>query len=459
MTEEQLKSRFTALGQGHLFACWRQRPQEQKARLLDGLAGLDLGLLAELLAGLKGEKVKRPRLEPAAFIPRQQWRGNAQACSRGEALIAAGRVGFLTAAGGQGSRLGFAGPKGMFPISPLRRATLFQLFAEKILASQRRYGTPAHWYIMTSSQNHGKTLDYFQEKAFFGLSPETVHFFTQQELPTLSEEGTLILAEDGGLFTNPNGHGGVISALRESGLCAGMRARGLEELFYFQVDNPLVDLPDPAFLGIHLGRGAQMSTKVIAKAYPEEKLGTIGLVDGRPGIIEYSDLDAGAMQARSEQGGLLYSHGSIAVHLLNVAFLAGEDLKLPLHQARKKVRALVPTAGGGEVVEREAVKFELFIFDAIPQARNPLFCETDREEEFAALKNKSGADSIDTCQQGLIEKSARWLEACGVEVPRDARGKSLYRLEISPLYALDQEELKSSLKNSVNRISEDTLFS
>jgi UDP-N-acetylglucosamine/UDP-N-acetylgalactosamine diphosphorylase len=223
------------------------------------------------------------------------------------------------------------------------------------------------------------------------------------------------------------------------------------------VDNPLVRLPDPPFAGWQRLAGSELSSKVLLKAYPEERLGVPALRDGRPGIIEYSDLDPEQMRARAPGGGLVFPHGSIAVHLLNVAFAARVELPLPLHLARKRVRCLAPRAAGATVEEREAVKFESFIFDAIPLAASPQFLETSREEEFAPLKSASGPDSSETCAAGMVEQHSRWLEACGVRVPRDG-GRPRHRVEISPLFAPDPETLQERLGHSVNNIDEDTLF-
>jgi UDP-N-acetylglucosamine/UDP-N-acetylgalactosamine diphosphorylase len=218
-----------------------------------------------------------------------------------------------------------------------------------------------------------------------------------------------------------------------------------------------VRLPDPPFAGWQRLCGSEMSSKLMPKAYPEERLGVPGLVDGRPGIIEYSDMDPEGMRARAPGGGLLFPHGSIAVHLLNTAFVARAPLPLPLHLARKRVQVLVPGPGGGAVEEREAVKFESFIFDAVPLAASPQFLETSREEEFAPLKNATGPDSIATCSAGMVEQHSRWLEACGVRVPREG-GRPKYRVEISPLFADDPQVLKDRLDPSVNSIDGDALF-
>jgi UDP-N-acetylglucosamine/UDP-N-acetylgalactosamine diphosphorylase len=237
-----------------------------------------------------------------------------------------------------------------------------------------------------------------------------------------------------------------------------MRDQGVEHLFYFQVDNPLVRVPDPAFLGFHRRALSQVSSKVVEKAYPEEKLGTIATASGKPLVVEYSDLPPTLMHARAADGGLLYPQGSIAIHLLDVAFVAGTGLQLPWHLARKRVRALNPTPEGTEIVERDAVKMEMFVFDAIPLSRCALFFETERADEFAPLKNRHGVDSIETCVHGQVEQAARWLGACGVEIPRDSDGRPRHLLEISPLFALDREILAARRGIVKDRIDEDTLL-
>ncbi len=457
MEDREIRRRWEEAGQGHLFAHWGERSPARRRRLLEDLEDLDGEVLAGLQTALGAAEQRKRRLEPVSYVPEGEWRRDPGFIGEGEAALRAGKAALLTVAGGQGSRLGFDGPKGCFPITPIRKATLFQVFAERIIAAGRRYERKMRWYVMASPLNVEETAAFFRRQRWFGLEESQVVFFTQALFPSLTEEGKLILAEDGGLFRNPNGHGGTISALRDQGLLDRMAGEGVEELFYFQVDNPLVDVPDPAFLGLHRTRGSEMSTKVIAKAYPDEKLGVIGLIDGRPGIIEYSDLDKARKHARDDRGRLVYSHGSPAIHVLNVRFLERVAADLPLHRARKEVSCLVPDAEGGRVEKRTATKFEMFIFDAIPRARAPLFVETVRQEEFAPLKNARGADSIDTCRAGITEKYARWLEGCGVEVPR-REGASMHKIEISPFYALDQQELKRKLPASVNRIDEDTLL-
>jgi UDP-N-acetylglucosamine/UDP-N-acetylgalactosamine diphosphorylase len=458
MSEASVLERFTSLGQGHLFADWGRRPAGLRKRLLDDLDTLEASALGDLVRRLSEGPAVPPTITPAPYISLAQSDADGEARGIGEQAIREGRTALLTVAGGQGSRLGFDGPKGMFPITPVRKASLFQVTAEKILAAARTYGASSPWLIMTSPQNHQATREYFETQGFFGLPRDEVFFFTQGVLPSLDPSGRLLLAPEGGLLYNPNGHGGVVEALRASGLLEKLACRGVEEIFYFQVDNPLVTVPDPVFLGFHRRARSQVSSKVVRKAYPEEKLGVICLADERPSVVEYSDAPAQLMSARDAAGALVYAQGSIAIHILNVDFLSRPNLTLPYHQARKRVRTLIPGASATEIEEREAVKFEMFIFDTIPLAERALFFEVRRADEFAPLKNSEGVDSIQTCLRGQTEKHAAWLEACGVTVPRGPDGLSLHAVEISPLFAADPRALAARRASLMDSLDGDTLL-
>ena len=471
MSHSDIRDRIEELGQEHLFAFWEKRPEAMQQRLVEDISSLDLAVVRELRqlvaasaaaptagSGSAGAADAEADLAPAPYVPLAESSGDAAARAAGEEEIRRGRTAFLTVAGGQGSRLGFEGPKGMFPVTPLRKLTLFALFAEKLLAARRWYGADIPWLIMTGPQNHAATEEYFASQDWFGLGRDSVHLFAQAVLPSFSPDGRLLMAPDGGLFVNPNGHGGVIEALRRSGSLAAMREQRVQHLFYFQVDNPLVRVPDPVFLGFHCRARSRISAKVVEKAYPGEKLGVIVTSGGKPRVIEYSDLDETRMNARGPDGKLYYGQGSIAIHILDVPFLESPDLSMPWHMARKKAKTLNPTPEGTEILERDAVKMEMFVFDAIPLADRSLFFETDRAEEFAPLKNREGQDSIASCLQGQLEQAARWLSGVGVEVPRDAEGRPRHAVEISPLFALDPQVLAARRGILKDRIDEDTVL-
>lgn len=444
-----LAERLLAHGQGHVLAGWDALPHERRAALAAQLEDVDLPTLAELYAR-RDEPADVPAPERIAPMVPEPEQASADAVRAGEDALRAGKVGVVVVAGGQGTRLGFDKPKGMFPVAPLTGKTLFALHAEKVLALSRRYGKPVPLLVMTSPATHAETVAYFAQDKNFGLPDADVRFFQQGTMPALElESGRLILEGPGSLFLGPNGHGGTLTALADSGLLDAMTARGVEHLFYFQVDNPLVRVADPAFVGRHVLASAEVSVKSIEKEFPKEKMGVFVRLDGRCAIIEYSDLPDTLAELRDPGGRLTHRAGNPAIHLFAVPFLkritrgAGG---LPYHLARKKVPVFDSATGQTSAPKSEnALKFEMFIFDALPLAERWLVVETDRRYEFGPLKNADGPDSPATVKQGLTDVHARWLEAAGVSVPRDGKGHCTTPVEIAATFALDADELRAKL--------------
>ena len=427
-----------AAGQGHLFHRDAELTKETRARLTEELARLDWDLLGRLAADISASPGGASAvLEPAPSIVRgADPAADEEARVRGERLLADGRVAVFVVAGGQGSRLGFDGPKGLYPATPCQRKSLFRLFAEKVRARAGRAGRPLPWYVMTSRGNHDATVAYFEESDYFGLDRADVTFFSQAMLPAMDTDGRLLLERPGELFLSPNGHGGSLLALRESGALEDMVRRGVEQIFYFQVDNPLAVIADPVFMGYHDAAGAQMSTKVVPKRDAHEKVGVLGLVDGRYGVIEYSDLTSEEREVRDGDGRLRFNDGNIAIHALRRDFVEAvtvDGLDLPFHLARKGIECVDPVTG--EPRRIEGVKFETFVFDALARCDRSVVLSVDRAEEFAPIKNAAGEDSPATSSEAQTEQFARWLEAAGVAVPRDADGRSVHRIEIAPAFA------------------------
>jgi len=428
-----LRHRLAAHGQEHVLADWAALAPADRTALVAQLAGLDLAEL-DALYRRKDEPhaalPPRDRIAPVPLLPAQ---ASAEEIARGEAALRAGAVAALVVAGGQGTRLGSDQPKGMFPVGPVSGATLFRVHAEKVLALSRRYGKPVPLLVMTSPATHADTEAYFRAERYFGLAEADVVFFQQGTMPAVERAtGRLLLERPGKLFESPNGHGGTLTALAETGLLADLRARGVGHVFYFQVDNPLVKVCDPGFVGRHVLAGAEASSKVVAKEEPGEKVGVLTAVDGRCRIVEYSDLPAEMAAERGADGRLRFRAGSPAIHLFSVPFLGRVTARggLAYHLARKAV----PTAGG----DADALKFELFVFDALPMAERWLTVETPRAEEFAPLKNATGPDSPATVRAALVALHAGWLEAAGVPTHGHA-------VEVSPLLALDAAELRAKL--------------
>jgi UDP-N-acetylglucosamine/UDP-N-acetylgalactosamine diphosphorylase len=272
-------------------------------------------------------------------------------------------------------------------------------------------------------------------------------------MPSLDiRSGRVLLAGKGEVATNPDGHGGCVRALATSGALDDLRRRGVEHLSYFQVDNPLVRVIDPVFIGLHAGGGAssgEMSSKMVPKASPDEKVGVFCLADGKVVVIEYSDLPRAVQEERDESGRLRYVAGSIAIHALSVEFLGrlaiDPAFALPYHRAEKKVACVDPATGEALTpAANNAVKLEKFVFDALAMCRRSAVLEADRVEEFAPIKNASGADSPKTCRETQTRRAARWLEAAGVAVPRASDGTPDCVLEISARTATSEAELRGA---------------
>ena len=389
---------FRTAGQGQVFAFFEALSPAQQDELLSQAREIDLDELAQLqrtLVGGESSGTDFSQLTPAPYEPLPAHGGDAAAWERaraaGEAALRAGRVAAFTVAGGQGTRLGYDGPKGTFPVTPVTGHSLFEVFAGKIRATGETYGAPLHWFIMTSHLNHQATESFFHQHNFFGLAKERVHFFRQGRMPAVDFEGKILLSAPGEIALSPDGHGGSLRALDKSGSLDVMERAGADVISYFQVDNPLVRCVDPEFIGWHLEKQSEMSSKMLPKSYPEEKLGHFCLDGERLIVAEYSDLPMEMQRERDAKGALRFIAGSIAIHLLDREFVrrmaAGA---LPFHRADKKI----PTVDAqGEPVKPDApngIKFETFVFDALPFARNPLVIETSRADEFFAGQKRRG---------------------------------------------------------------------
>lgn len=455
-----LVERLTQHGQQHLTFGWDQLTDAERAGLVAQLAQIDFATLRELHASRNASTAALPPPESIEPIPVQPQTAPAQVRAAGEEALRRGEVAVLLVAGGQGSRLGFEKPKGMYEIGPVSNASLFRIHAEKVLAVSRRYGRAVPLLVMTSPATHTETEAYFHEHHFFGLPRAEVHFFQQGTMPAVDiATGRLLLEAPGRLFLSPNGHGGTLTALADTGLLGAMEARGVKHVFYFQVDNPLVKVCDPAFLGHHVTARSEASSKVVFKERAEEKVGVLAAVDGRCAIIEYSDMPAAMAAERDGVGALRYRAGNPAIHIFDVGFLRRvTGGGLAYHVARKKVSHL--DTGSGALVNptvENALKFELFIFDALPLADRWLAMETGRAEEFAPLKNATGADSPDAVRKAMCALHANWLEGAGASVPRAPDGTPIHAVEIAPLFALDAEECRAKVAPGT-KITEPTYF-
>ncbi len=458
MIEESQIQKLTKVlknyGQAYLLAFWDRLDSIQQDNLFSQLKGLDFAqvdrwrrdfVVNHAPAGLPAD------LAPAPFYPLQpnsetQRKKYDQAWQLGEKLISEGKVAAFVVAGGQGTRLGFDGPKGNFPISPVKNKTLFQIFAETIAAVSEKYRAVCPWYVMTSPLNYEQTLQVFHDNDYYHLDKSNVFIFQQGTLPNFSLDGKILLADLDTIAVSPDGHGGCLKALCECGALDDMKKRGVEFISYWQVDNPLVNIFDPLFIGLHALDGSEMSSRGLTKTGPLENVGNFCLVDGKITVIEYTEFNTQPekITQRKNPDGTPAFLGSIAIHLISTSFVERfnkESIDLPLHRAEKKIPHIDDKGNRVEPAKPNGVKLESFVFDALPLASNSIILQTLRSEEFAPTKNATGVDSVETTKQLMTARAASWLESAGVTVPRKSDGSCDCTLEIAPSFALTKDDV------------------
>lgn len=465
---EAAKASLDAIEQGHVLKFYDELDEAQQDSLLTEIEGVDWPEVAGLVKShvLDTPEFKMPdSIEPVPWYPYEETAEvrakYIEARRVGEQLIKDGKVAAFTVAGGQGSRLGWDAPKGTFPATPIRKLPLFACFAEYIHNIQNRFDVTIPWYIMTSPLNHADTVAFFQENKFFGLDANNLSFFSQAMFPALDmNNGKVLMAAKDAIALAPNGHGGSLKALYTSGAVADMLQRGITQLSYTQVDNPNVRMIDPLFLGLHELDKAEMSSKMLPKAYPKEKLGVLGLVNGKTSVIEYTNLPDELAEKRDDAGELVYKCGNTATHAIRVDFIEKLNTRptetgtggfaLPWNRAEKKVACIdMETAEPIKPKTPNAIKLETFVFDGLPLADASIVYETDRVDEFAPIKNADTAegqevakDSPQSSKDLQSERAACWLEANRVKVPRKDDGSVDAVIEIPQITAIYPEDLK-----------------
>lgn len=453
MTKESLLAQLASHDQQHLLDHWDNLDEAGRARLAEQIGRIDFELIDRLAkteqTATDWAALAAQADPPVAFRlddPHKAFSAS-EAREAGEAELRAGRVAAVLVAGGQGTRLGFSPPKGMYPLGPVSGRTLFQILIDQLLAVGSRYAHSVPLYLMTSPATHQETLEYFDQHNRLGLAADQLTIFCQGTMPAVdSTSGKLLLSAPDQLALSPDGHGGTLAALAECGALAEMQAAGIRHVYYFQVDNPLVQVCDPTLLGYHALSGSELSTQAIAKNDPLERVGNVVMLNGQMRIIEYIHLPDDVAQQRDEQGELRLWAGNMAVHVFDLPFLqrmAQQPDRLPLNKAHKKVPHVAPGGQEIEPTRENAYKFERFIFDLLPHARHPTVMEVAREEAFGPVKNADGPGQRDTpalARQAMSDLHRRWLAAAGRELPAETW------VEINPRYAASAAELARRLQ-------------
>ncbi|QDV71059.1 putative uridylyltransferase [Rosistilla carotiformis] len=458
-----LQSKLASYGQQHLLQFWDQLNADQQQQLVDQIDKIDFSRLQRLVdsddAEVDFESIAS-RAEPPRAV-RADGSGAAwsldQAIEAGSQALADGKVGMILVAGGQGSRLGFEKPKGLFPIGPVSQRTLFQMHADLLKAICERYQVMIPLYVMTSPATHDETIEYFAATDNLGLRDDQLQVFCQGTMPAVDRStGRVLLESKHELALSPDGHGGTVSALASSGCLQDAISRGIEHLAYAQVDNPLANPCDAALIGHHILADSDMTTQVVRKRDPLERVGNVVLVDGKVQIIEYIHLPDAAARQTEADGSLRLWAGNIAIHVFKTSFLkqaTDHDDRLPFNRAYKKVPFVDGSGNAIAPADPNAIKFERFIFDLLPMAKNAFVVEGIAEEIFAPVKNADGApsDTPAASRQAISDLHRKWLQQAGANVEANAI------VEIHPLWAQDAMEVGDRVEPGLS-VSEDRYF-
>lgn len=454
---DTLRKHLEKYGQEHLIKFWDEIDDEQRHQLkqeIDKLNFSELQTFFESVTKSEGENAAklddklRPieeahqlsiRRTPAAQIEQYQTEGFKQ--------IAAGHVGVLLMAGGQGTRLGFSHPKGMYDVGLPSKKTLFQIQAERILTLQRlaflQTGLSGRipWYIMTSEHTMEPTKAFFEQHNYFGLNADDVIMFEQGSLPCFGFDGKILLDEKFAVAKAPDGNGGIYRALKSEGILDDMLGRGVLYLHAHSVDNILIKVADPVFVGYCVQQNADCAAKVVEKSRPNEAVGVICIVDGKYQVVEYSEISTKTSELRNLDGRLTFNAGNICNHFFSTNFLQkiGEQFesKLRLHVAKKKI-PFIDNAGKRCVPEKpNGIKIEKFVFDVFEFAEKFVVMAVEREDEFSPLKNADsvGKECATTARNDIYHCHKKWIEAAGGYIDGDV-------CEISPLLSYDGEGLR-----------------
>ncbi len=326
-----------------------------------------------------------------------------EAC--GIEAIKASKVGAILLAGGQGTRLGFDKAKGMYNIGVNKELYIFEQLIANLTKVKEQADTWVPLYIMTSDKNDEQTRNFFEEHNYFGYNKDFVKFFVQEMVPAVDFDGNVLMESADSLAMSPNGNGGWFKSLINAGLDKDIKAKGVEWLNVFAVDNVLQQIADPVFVGATIKSGCVSGAKVVRKVDPYERVGALCLEDGKPSIIEYYELTPEMAEAKSENGSLLYGFGVILNYLFRVDKLFDIAQKsLPLHVVEKKVPYIDENGNSNKPEEPNAYKFETLILDMVYMMDNCLSFEVEREKEFAPVKNATGTDSVESARE-LLQKN------------------------------------------------------
>ena len=407
MKYDEAKKILEKYNQEHILKSYERLDDENKEKLLDQILRVDFEQIMNLYEKTK-EKIefKDSIIEPLPSIDSESLleQERAKYLEVGEEIIKNGKLAAVTMAGGQGTRLGHNGPKGTYDLGLSSHKSLFEILCDGLKETWNKYGVAVPWYIMTSRENNDATVKFFEEKNYFGYPKENIMFFKQGELPMISEDGKIILDENGFIKEAADGHGGIFESLYRNKALEDMKKRGIEWVFVGGVDNVLVRMTDVLFTGFVAANNYKAASKTIIKSSPEEKVGVFCRKNGIPYVIEYTEIPEELASERNEKNELVYADGHMLLNMFNIEVLDKiASSKLPYHSAYKKSSYMNEN---GEIIKPEkpnAYKFEAFIFDAFSLLPEVGLYRGKREYDFSPVKNAEGIDSPETARRDYIK--------------------------------------------------------
>ena len=399
---DKIKMELTSFGQEHLLDFYEELKEEQQLELLSQIENVDFELVSKLYNERNNISNSRDIIEPLGYVDKLKLSNKevAEYTKLGETSIENGELAFATLAGGQGTRLGHKGPKGTFMLGINPDKSLFEIMCDSLKLAKRKYNVYIPWYIMTSRENNDDTVNFFESNNYFGYPKEMIKFFKQEELPMLQVDGKIILETKYKLKEAADGHGGIFEAMHKNNIIKDMESRGIKWVFIGGIDNVLLKMVDPLFMGLAISKGVKLAGKSIVKSNPEEKVGVFCKRNGKPSVVEYTEITEQMAYESDESGELLYGESHILCNMFNIQALKQiENEKLPYHTAFKKSSFIDRVGNEVTPISPNAYKFETFIFDAFSKFEDMLIFRTLREEEFAPIKNKEGVDSPETARR------------------------------------------------------------
>lgn len=404
--EEKLlaaKQMLEKYGQEHLLNFYEKLPEEKQNKLLDEILTTNFKQMQELYENTKQKPdFTNTKIEPITYVEKAKLTKEelTKYTSLGEKAIKEGKLAVVTMAGGQGTRLGHNGPKGTFDLGLDSHKSIFEILCDTMKEAMKKYGVAIPWYLMTSDANNKETIEFFEKNDYFGYPKSEVNFFIQGKLPMIDVNGKILLDEEGMIKQAADGHGGIFEAMRKNGVLYNMKEKGIEWVYIGGVDNVLAKMVDPVLTGLAISQNTLMAGKSLVKANPQERVGVFCKKNGKPSVIEYTEISKELAEATNENGELVYGESHILCNEFNLSILEKISTnKLPYHVAFKKASYLGKDGKIVEPTKPNAYKFEAFLFDAFSMMDNMSILRVKREEEFAPVKNAEGVDSPETARE------------------------------------------------------------